>query len=1257
MTIGEHIAFSADAPLPGSLAGDALLAHEVAHTIQQSGHGDGLERRSTAVQHIGQSGEAEADAAAVAAVAGGKLTVRERMNPSLRLADCGERASGDRRQGVDPDLVDHVEMPEYQPFIGPTQLPLFARLESDDEQLRTAALTELVEMTDDDRRWNILLLVSDSPHEDVQQTTRRIINRQIATDRTFRQWLHAAAEDAGGLGGDLAMSALIRARQQSGPELANYRNVLLQRVAIVRQRLEQLDDLLYAHVTAQIGSELPRGDRSFPTLDQYDAELPTMSAEQLAQAGTALGELHQQVGAAAAHVEQLQTAIAELPAEHPLRTLAERQLGMVLTLSIGLSNDESGRAANMLAERLANWPARVLEVELETLIDSFTQGERVVEQATGFRGLPSFRTAYSSFRFAVLDTLLADLRTMTAQLRQAQEQIDRDPASVRSFLASAQPAIESLNDRLTYSMHAVASMLEYSEMALTGEAHADVLEPTMRDFKLLFAEFATLAHLRDTDPEAAATRFQELVESREYREAMETAQQWREIQEGELQFALFLGDVLTVIAAIYTAGAAAWGGRMLMGAARAATITGRIAIFATEVTVFHVSNRAIRSVTRGEEFYNEHFWGELGETALLFGVLKGAGAAYSRFINPRISSPIGRTAGQLTTTFVAFQGWSVGQHMWRNEGALPDMGRFLTMARDNALFLGALHLGLKASQPLVAPIQARALEFQRRRHNAEGEILRERIDSFLAERSPAEGEATAILRHARALYLERRAIFQALHRENPTELPEAQLREVEQYLTAQAESCTRAIELGRFRLRGHETDPNTFVYEGEPAVLQRRLESQGYETVEFDAATGRIEMRTADGRSVQLMRTRRGTSGSRDVSPLQMDAEAVRVYEELRTRSERQVRAEISAISRHSGVPQSVLSVVRQHLFIEMHDLPIGPLRVIRQRFDPFYDIAEIWGKAEQGPLTPTERAHFDALVAHEYVEARLMQMGMPYRSAHPEAFLEDISMPTVGQFGAHDVAPLAHPTADPFRHWESLGYPAGRLTIPEGRLVTGLDGVVTSIVEALRHHGRAYRIETNEAGETTITPLEPVAPTDTPPGGRSGSRGAETTPPGEPVLIDLFHGTSASDARLVQGGIRVDASSANPGRRQWGFGFYLSDLPTAESYAEQTGNTPAVVPFRRVDLASLGTILDLTTGEGAVQWAAYLDAPPAPGIPMTRRTLWQQNSESRGTFFESFLEAHELNPDVVIAPHGATGSQTVIRSPGAARRLQEYLE
>ena len=74
------------------------------------------------------------------------------------------------------------------------------------------------------------------------------------------------------------------------------------------------------------------------------------------------------------------------------------------------------------------------------------------------------------------------------------------------------------------------------------------------------------------------------------------------------------------------------------------------AVFATEVTAFHLSQRGFRWALHGEAFYDERFWEEYGETALMFGVLRGTGAAYRRFISPRLPAPRG---------FAAPPGWSM----------------------------------------------------------------------------------------------------------------------------------------------------------------------------------------------------------------------------------------------------------------------------------------------------------------------------------------------------------------------------------------------------------------------------------------------------------------------------------------------------------------------------------------------------------------------------------------------------------------------
>lgn len=95
-TIGRDIVLAASAPRPGSLAGDLLLAHELAHVEQQRG---GAGRGS------GSPREAEADAdAAAAAVAAGRLglaatalgTARRAVRAPLSLQRCRSKSPEQR---------------------------------------------------------------------------------------------------------------------------------------------------------------------------------------------------------------------------------------------------------------------------------------------------------------------------------------------------------------------------------------------------------------------------------------------------------------------------------------------------------------------------------------------------------------------------------------------------------------------------------------------------------------------------------------------------------------------------------------------------------------------------------------------------------------------------------------------------------------------------------------------------------------------------------------------------------------------------------------------------------------------------------------------------------------------------------------------------------------------------------------------------------------------------------------------------------
>jgi hypothetical protein len=116
-TVGDDVAFAAGEYRPGSLVGDALIAHELAHTIQQSGGGAAAPRR----------GEREADAAAAGALLGRAGSVVSGSGLALQRCDwlfgsspdAGAPDAGDRDAGT----VDAGKTPAPPSATTPTPTP------------------------------------------------------------------------------------------------------------------------------------------------------------------------------------------------------------------------------------------------------------------------------------------------------------------------------------------------------------------------------------------------------------------------------------------------------------------------------------------------------------------------------------------------------------------------------------------------------------------------------------------------------------------------------------------------------------------------------------------------------------------------------------------------------------------------------------------------------------------------------------------------------------------------------------------------------------------------------------------------------------------------------------------------------------------------------------------------------------------------------------------------------------------------------
>ena len=154
-------------------------------------------------------------------------------------------------------------------------------------------------------------------------------------------------------------------------------------------------------------------------------------------------------------------------------------------------------------------------------------------------------------------------------------------------------------------------------------------------------------------------------------------------------------------------------------------------------------------------------------------------------------------------------------------------------------------------------------------------------------------------------------------------------------------------------------------------------------------------------------------------------------------------------VGANTGIDTRVVEGMRRNLFVEQHDIAVGPDRVERGYFTPDEDIADLWDGAARGTLSPEKAAEFRNLAAHEYVENRLMAAGLPYRSAHPDSFDADgdhILHPL--HPGAHDLAPNEWRPEAPLQHWRLFGLDSPGIQMAAD--LSNLDDVVGAALRGL---------------------------------------------------------------------------------------------------------------------------------------------------------------------------------------------------------------
>ena len=112
---------------------------------------------------------------------------------------------------------------------------------------------------------------------------------------------------------------------------------------------------------------------------------------------------------------------------------------------------------------------------------------------------------------------------------------------------------------------------------------------------------------------------------------------------------------------------------------------------------------------------------------------------------------------------------------------------------------------------------------------------------------------------------------------------------------------------------------------------------------------------------------------------LDPNSEAAKKHTEMYYESVRKMKNDYKTIAKNTGLDEQFIKEVKEHIFIEEHDLENG-----RQRFEPDPNMAASWQRLLLGESHIQERDII--LLHHEHLERSFMKDGDGYWEAHRKA-------------------------------------------------------------------------------------------------------------------------------------------------------------------------------------------------------------------------------------------------------------------------------
>lgn len=877
VAIGSHVAFAPGKFSPGTMRGDALIAHELAHTLQQRG---GVNTANSSAL------ERDADRGAAAALLGRSANVGRWGGLSLQRCP-PERNIPEAVETEDiADVADHAPpprpaaLPEYvAPEPAAARAPTVAmRLSGEDASARTAAIEELRALPDDRRSWRLVLIATGSSYADTRGVAQAIVEAWLGSNPPFHDFVTELAAAPEGELGDLAIAALARAGQGGSVDLDNYRRVITARLEIVRRIQGELATKLEGLAGPVAGLLLFGGEE----IDELTAAAASGDAAELSGIGIRASRLMQRFGMVQVEVAVMEENLAGATVGSELDRVLRERMTTILTHAGAMRSDADDAEFQALIAAIESAPAAFVTAMVDSVRNGLSEARTQLDELiTSSR---DSRTA-SGYRERVVDPVLPEIDRAIALLDIARAGIADNPAAVYEYLTQIGESMVSLQERVMYaSLSLDAAIRAYALMdpgpgmamssrrSATGEPppldlFAPMEQGNMLDTWLSYAEsFETFATERDRNPEAVRERFEALIAGREG--AASAFEIWHARRVAEWTIAIqttrFEVDALLILLSITPARGVGVGFRAFMGwllGRAAASIAARFLISAAaiglEATAFHFTHEALRTLAYGEEFWDEDFTTNWAMNVALFGAMSVSNAVYSRMTaNVLRAGGTGATvarAGSLALEFGILQSFGViANRIHTGDWVLPDNPQFWAMAMHNVAFMGALHVGGNAVRPINEAIGGRILRPFLRSFNARASTLNGRIAEWVRAPRANFEEAGQIIRLSKSLNTERANLARMMRETMPESFRQEDLTYVLDMVSTLDVIANRSLFDASIGLRPHETAPNVFYFEGELSNVSMEFEARGYTVLE-SSTSGRLRLQEPGGTVIELL--------------------------------------------------------------------------------------------------------------------------------------------------------------------------------------------------------------------------------------------------------------------------------------------------------------------------------------------------------------------------------------------------------------------